>query len=244
MARHLQTASDLKTYIFRKLGSQLHTVEVTDEQWDDILDASQNFFYDYSDWGNYKQFIVIEPNGESEIILSDNVVAISECYGMDDAPNVSNMAYPSSSMYYMLAANGGGDQMQMSAFVVMRQYLNTFKDLFREPILHDFNTESKTLRLGRSDYGKIAFRVAVSEDVDMIVNNFLFKMVIEKNVLEQWADNLTLKYNTSNSSIMGNGLTLNTDKMYEKVAKLEDRINQGIQDDEWGTLIPIKRLYP
>jgi len=243
MAKYLTNVSDLKSYIFRKLGSQLHEIEVTDEQWDDIMDASQKFFYDYSDWGNYKQYIIIEPAGALEVDMSDNIVAISECYGMDDAPNVSNMAYPSSSMYYMLAANGGGDQMQMSAFVVMRQYLNTFKDLFREPILYDFNTESKILRLARTDYGKIAFRVAVSEDVDQVVNNFLFKLIVEKNTLEQWADNLTIKYDTSNSSIMGNGLKLNTDKMYEKVAKMEDRINQGIADDEWGTLIPIKRLY-
>ena len=243
MAKYLSNVADLKSYIFRKLGSQIHTVEVTDEQWDDIIENSSRFFYDYSDWGSYKQFIVIEPNGQMEVELADSVVAISDCYGIDDAPNVANMAYPSSSIYYLLSVNGGGDQIQMSAYVVMRQYLNTFKDLFREPIIFDFNTESKRLRFGRSDYNKVAFRVVTTEDIDEIVNNYLFKLVVEMNTLRQWADNINIKYDTSSASIMGNGLKLNPDRMNQKADSIQERIDKGIDEDEWGSLIPIKRLF-
>jgi len=243
MAKYLNSVTDLKSFIFRKLGSQIHTVEVTDEQWLDIIEDSKSFFYDYSDFGTYKQLVVVEPNGTKEIKLSDDVVAVSECYGMDDAPNVANMAYPSSSLYYLLSVNGGGDQIQMSAYVVMRQYLNMFKDLFREPVIYDFNSESKMLRLARADYAKMAFRLVTKEDIDELVNNVFFKLIVEMKTLRQWADNINIKYDTSNASIMGNGLRLNPDRMNQKADKIEDRIEKGLENDEWGSLLAPKRLY-
>lgn len=243
MAKYLNSIDDLKAFIFRKLGSQIHVVEVTDEQWQDITEDAQSYFYDYSDFGTYKQLVVVEPNGARDIKLSDDVVAVSECYGMDDAPNVANMAYPSSSLYYLLSVNGGGDQIQMSAYVVMRQYLNMFKDLFREPVIYDFNSESKMLRLARADYSKMAFRLVTKEDINELVNNVFFKLIVEMKVLRQWADNINLKYDTSNASIMGNGLKLNPDRMNEKADKIEDRIEKGLESDEWGSLLAPKKLY-
>ena len=242
MAKYLNNTDDLKSFIFRKLGSEIHTVEVTDTQWDDIIDSSQRYFFDYSDWGTYSQLLVVNPGGSKEIVLSDNVIAISTCYGMDDISNMANIAYPSSSLYYMLAINGGSD-IQMSAFVVMKQYMNTFKDLFREPVIFDFNTETKKLRLGRSDYAKIAFNAMTAENLDDIVNNHFFKMVVEMNTLQQWGDNIGLKYNTSDATIMGNGLRLNPDKMWSKAEDIRQRIEKGIEDDEWGSLIPPRRLF-
>ena len=242
MAKYLNSTDDLKTYIFRKLGSEIHTVEVTDSQWDDIVDNSKTFFFDYSDWGTYSQSIIVDPNGQNEITLSDDILSVSMCHGLDDIANMANIAYPSSSLYYMLAINGGSD-IQMSAFVVMKQYMNTFKDLFREQVLFDFNTETKKLRLGRTDYKKIAFQVMTAENVDEIVNNYFFKIIVEMNTLQQWGDNIGIKYNTSDATIMGNGLRLNPDKMWSKAQEIRDRIDKGIDEDEWGTLIPPKRLF-
>lgn len=243
MARYLSTIADLKDYIFRKLGSEIHVVEITDPQWLDIMADSKKFFFDYSDWGTHYDYMVINPQGQREITLSDDILGIVDCFGLDDAPNVANIAYPSSTMYYLLSVNGGGDQIQMSAYVMMRQYLNTFKDLFREPVLFDFNTESKILRLGRADYSKIGFRAITAEADEEILNNTFFKMIVEMKCLYQWADNMSIKYDTESASIMGNGLKLNPRRMIEKADKLNDRIDEGLNNDEWGTTLMPRRLF-
>ena len=37
---YLTTIAELKSYTLRKLGSEVHDVEITDSQWDDILNDS------------------------------------------------------------------------------------------------------------------------------------------------------------------------------------------------------------
>lgn len=242
MARYLQTVAELIEYTKRKLGGEIHDIEITTTQWDDIIEDSKHWLYDYSEFGTYEQWEIVEPNGASSMVLSDDVLGIKECYGMNDIANIPNFAFPVDSLFYSVIRDGAAT-FSISSYVVMRQYLNTFRDLFREPVIFNFNGESKRLEFPNSHYKSIGFLLIKEETTDKLVNNKFFKMLVEAHAWKQWAINMGGKYNVANASIIGNGLTLNVDQMYDRAEKLFEKIEEGLDADEFGTLLMPKRLY-
>lgn len=241
MARYLQTVVELIDYTKRKLGGEIHEIEITPTQWDDIVEDSKHIFFDYSSFGTFEQWEIIEPNGSDTITLSDDILGIKECYGMNDIANIPNFAYPVDSLYYSVIRDGAAT-FSISSFVVMRQYLNTFRDLFREPVIFDFNKESKRMIFPKSSYKSIGFLLIKEEAIDKLVNNNLFKLLVEAHAWQQWSTNIEGKYDVSKASIIGNGLTLNSGKMQEKADKLFEKITEGFESEEFGTLLAPKRL--
>ena len=82
----------------------------------------------------------------------------------------------------------------------------------------------------------------MAEDVEDILNNKYFKMMVEARCLRQWSRNISLKYNTEEASITGNGLKLNPARMLEEAKELEERIEKGIDENEWSLIAP-RKLY-
>ncbi len=242
MAHYLQDTTELIAYIQRKMGGEIHEIEITPTQWVDILEDSKYWLFDYSDFGTYDQWEIVEPNGASTIELSADVVGIRECYGMNDIANIPNFAYPIDSLYYTVIRDGAAT-FSISSFVVMRQYLNTFRDLFREPVVFNFNNDSKRLEFPNSNYKSIGFLLIKEENVDKLVNNKFFKMLVEAHAWQQWSVNIAGKYDVSKASILGNGLTLNSDSMQDRADKLFMEIKEGLENEEFGTLLMPKRLY-
>lgn len=242
MARYLANVAALKAFMERKLGGENWVVEISTDQWNDIFFSASEEFYEYSDWGLTDDYFIVDPQGQDVVILADNVRSITACYGTDSVGNVADIAYPSDSLYYTLIVNGATD-FSLSSYVVMKQYLNTFKELFKEPIVFKFNSETKKLKLLNSGYQRIAFRAEVEEPIDGLVNNKYFRMLVEEKALRQWAMNIGLKYDVENAPIMGNGLKLNTAGMLESADKLREELLDGIENEEWGTSIPPRKLY-
>jgi hypothetical protein len=243
MARYLNTVDELIDFIKRRLGSPVHAIEITDDQWLDIIENAKTIFYDYSDFGQYTQYVVIDPQGHNSVILSDDVLAIQSCYGLiSDVSNIANIAYPADTLFYAMIRDGA-QNISLSSYVIMKQYLNTFKDLFREPVLYNFNNESKRLQLSKSSYSAIGFEMIMMESIDKLVNNKFFKLLVESQAWSQWATNVGGKYDVSKASIIGNGLSLNYEGMLKKAETLMTEVMDGLEGEEFGSLLEPRRLY-
>jgi len=243
MAKYLQSTSDLIEYTKRKLGAEQWTVEISTSQWDDIIEDSKDILYDYSDYGLIDEYIVVKPNGSNVIYMDERIRSITACYGGQSSIAMTGIAYDSSSYIYQLLMNGPGGSDSLSSYVIMRQYINTVRELLNEPIQYDFNSATGKLALMKSNYEFIAFRVKIEEPINELVNLKFFKMLVHEQALRQWANNLSLKYSTENSSIIGNGLSLNSTRMLEEADRIRQEFLDGIEGDEYGSLIGLRKLY-
>jgi len=234
---YLNSEYDLIEYIKRKLGGEIYTIEITDNQWNDILAEAKEEFYEYSSFGTQKDWIVIEPNGQTEIVLN-NVRAILQCYGGSTIIS-SNYLIPSDIYRFMVL----GSTDSITSYIISNQYLSTIRQQFSEQIVYDYNPDSRILKLARSDYDKIALEVLVEVDPNKLVNNRFFQKLVEAKALRQWSRNIGLKYNVENASMIGNGLNLNPQRMLEEAEKLEEEVKTGLEEDEFGTVLAPRRLY-
>ena len=242
MAKHLTSTADLKAYTFRKLGSEVHDVEITDLQWGDILADATKFFRDYSEYASHTEHVVIDATGVSELQLDESVLAITRCHTGSDLGNVFNYLIPSSSFLYQVVMNGSSGGM-LGAYTVMRQYIDMINQLLSIPVVFNYNSEENKIYFANSSYTVVGMEVVIASDIEALVNDIFFKMIVEMLCLKQWARNINLKYNVEDASVTGNGLKLNPSEMMRQAEALEERIMDGIENDEFGSSMGPIRIY-
>ena len=241
---YLTTIAELKSYTLRKLGSEVHDVEITDSQWDDILNDSYKDFTEYSS-DACVELVSRATLTSNTVILSDNVLNIKKIFDGTSTSAINDM-FGSGEYYLPISLSDiykNGTESIVDNIISTRQILTNLRNITMMEIDFDYNPETHKLVIHADDFsGEIVFIGDVAEDVEDILNNKYFKMMVEARCLRQWSRNISLKYNTEEASITGNGLKLNPARMLEEAKELEERIEKGIDENEWSLIAP-RKLY-
>jgi hypothetical protein len=229
----INSYEELQEFIFRKLGSEQHTVELSDDNFSDIFKESLKFLRNYTNDGANEKYVVYELNNEKEIILNDNIFAVLDMYAPTTFVN-SNLFYPGYSPVYDFLKMSS---MDTSAYLVFTEQMKDIRDLFRKRVSYKFNTQSKKLVLHESITGKMLFKILEMEEEQYLYDSELFLKLIERDCWGQWAINIGAKYRGSS---IGNGIELNTDFMMEKYNKLDEEIKAEMDSETYDFLAPFK----
>lgn len=233
MISRLSSAQDLIDYTIRRLGGDAHNVEIGEDAWEDIIYDARRDFHKYTDDGSLEKLILVNPEGNTEMILDDSVLSIMRAYEPKSSLGISNVLLPlQDTIYYnMVRGNATG---HLSSYVVTKQYIETIHQLVKEYIWFDFNPETKQLLLGKPYTKEIAFEVFVEADESLIWNHKFMKRLTLMYALREWASLISGKYRGVS---VGNGLELNSDGMIEWADKIQDELDRALEDNEYGGIL-------
>lgn len=245
----INNLADFKSYIFRKMGSEIHQIEVTDLQWGDIVEESYKEYIEYSADGSLETIVKLTPT--SNIIqCSNNVLNVKGVLGgiVKNTTGIttmfvnSNYAIPISMTDYYTRSTGSGSLIE--TVLATKRNLQEIRNVYRSELSYDFNTESKRLIIHtENDIDEIIILCDVAEAIELLLNNKYFKMLVLSKCWGQWYVNIAGKYNTEDANIMGNGLKLNAIAMKETSEKLYEEYKQAVEDNELGSFIAPRSLY-
>jgi hypothetical protein len=248
--QRLKTESEFKDYILRQMGSKQWQIELDDENWNDILTVSTRFFYETSDIGWSEQIVLLKRDDfiNDEITLSRDVLDVKtvmgrNLYAPSDLINIQTILQMSTVNTLILNTSTANTALGgMTAFVVGRKYMSLMRDLMSNTIHFRWTYESRKLKL-LSNANPVVLVLDVADPIENMYDSEYLRIVTLKYALQMWVDNLGLKYDLENASIMNNGMKLNVRGIQDRVTKLEEEIKKGIQDARWSTYVPYKRLY-
>lgn len=229
---YINSYEDLKDFIFRKLGSEQHQVEISELNFTDIYNKNIKYMYDYANDAVNDKYILFTLNNERDLLLSDNIQAVIDIF----TPNTfvdSNIAYPGYSPVYDFLKMSS---MDTSAYLVYTTQISEIRSLFRKRLHYKFNTESKRLIINEDIQGTVLLNILDKEEIELLYDNRLFQMLLERDCWSQWTNNL-MKYT---GSTIGNGIIINTDFMKEKYTELDEKIKEAIEGEEFDFLAPVK----
>ena len=122
---------------------------------------------------------------------------------------------------------------------------NLKQSFFVEPIF-SYNSQTKMIYFNGNDvrYGDtIIFIGSIKEREEYLYDSELFRKMLLAYTLRQWVTNLSLKYNQEDANVIGNGLKLNISAMKEWAERLEDEIDEEIDENQYSMVMGVQRLY-
>jgi len=131
-----------------------------------------------------------------------------------------------------------GSAMNITGFYQMRKNL---MESLQHSEVYAFNPETKKLYFNGNDlrYGESLILLAsVREPERDLYNSEFLQKVMKAMVLRQWVINLGLKYNQEDANVVGNGLKLNISAMSEYAERLEEEIQEEIDNDAFMMITP------
>ena len=230
----ITTETELKDYIFRKLGSEQHRVELSDNNFQDCLNASLKYTMEYSNDGIEEKYILstLDTSISKEVILQDKILAVLDIIAPSSFSD-TNVFYPGRSPVYDFLKMSNLDT---SSYLLYSEQMKDIRNIFRKRLNYTYNSQTKKLIVNESFSNQVILKIVEKVDEALLYDNTLFLKVLEKNCWEQWENNLS-KYQGSS---IGNGVTINTEWMKEKYTKLEEDIEKSLEDDEYNFLGPVK----
>lgn len=244
---YITTEEELRAYILRKLGVQIHEVEVTDEQWQDIVNDSYKDFIEYSGDGSVE--VISKFNLPSNVlVLSSNILNIKKILAGTSTSATSDMfatsGYAIPISVSELYKNPGAGSSAVESIISTKQALANIRNIAMTEVDWDFNPETKKLVIHHEDFdGDIIFIGDVAEPIELLFDSKFLKLMVESRMLRQWARNMNIKYNVEDAPIVGNGLKLHPQAMNEAAEKLEEEWKLGLEENEWDTYLSPRRLY-
>lgn len=227
---YITSKVQLQEYIFRKLGSEAHRVEISDTNFNDIYNESLNYLNEYSDDAVIRKTIILNVGNQYDLTLNDNVGAINWIYTGNDYFNTSAF-YPGISPVYDFLRSSSTDT---SSFILFNVNMQDIRKTFRTKVNFDYNPETKSLHIGEQidqcviDYFEV-------EDEALLYESRLFLMLLERDCWKQWKVNVQGKYI---GSTIGNGVSINGDFMDSQFDKLDEKIKESVESEEFDFLAP------
>lgn len=243
----LTTTVEFKDYIFRKLGSETHDVEITTLQWDDILRDSYKEFTEYS--GDASVEVISKVTMTSNAMkLSQNVLNIKKMFVGTTSNAFADMFGAGQFLLPVSMTNlysSGGAGLSVENIISTKQAIANLRTITAVELDYNFNIETKKLVIqsDASFNGEIIFIGDVAEPIEEILNNKFFIMMVESRCLRQWARNMNIKYNVEEAPIIGNGLKLHPTAMNDEAERLEIQWKEGLDENEWDTYLAPRKLY-
>jgi hypothetical protein len=219
--------SELKQYIFRKLGHPVIRVEVDDSQLDDCVDEALKTFteshYDACNIG----FLGLEVSaGSNEYTLPDSIQSVMECLNIEGTGSSSLWIDDEPLLILRPGFNGQGGggygdvdgYFDVTSVEVMRQRMALWEDTYKTHILFEFNEVTKKLtfpstptRTGTRILHVIQSAVD-TEDTDTVSDSLWLKKYSVALARIQWGVNLG-KYDGAQ---LPGGVTVNASGILEK----------------------------
>ena len=230
------TREELKKYCLRRLGSDIHKIEVSDSQIEDRIDDALSKYFDYHFDGTTEEYLIVPLTDQIEadgyIDLDDKVVAVSEILPLSTSGSSSNL-FDVTYQFYLndFYRNGiiGGN---LASLETMKQYLALLQQRLTPVTSYNHNRKTNRITFNenisriRTKASHLVFKVFLNLDVDEfpnIWNDEFIKDYCTALIKLQWADNIK-KYNKP----MPGGVTLNYEMILteakEEVARLEEKL--------------------
>jgi hypothetical protein len=249
----IQSKGQLKEYILRKLGSPVINIEITDEQLDDAIDDTIEYFFKNGGIGGMlERYVPITLlKGVQNYILPYDVYAVMAVHSTEMG-GIANSA-PSNifSINQFIASDlyRGSGKIDLLTYEMTNQMLATLNIVFTRKITFDYNCISRVLNLFEIptlDHENVmlhvyrrnipyyepnpAFRNDPTESEEIEFTNLYNELWIRKMSTErarlQWADNLS-KYAGSQ---LPDGLNLDVptimNRANESILKLEEEFEE------------------
>ena len=230
---YIKTKEELKNFILRKLGSEAHKVEISDENWEDIYNESLKYLYEYFDEAVVEKTMVLELNKVTDIKLNENIIAV---HSMHTSANDLGLylAYPGLSPVLDFVSDG--DRNAVSSYLATMTYIRELQQVFEKKVYFKFNSETHRLIIGEP-ITKCIIVVLEAEDELSLLNSRYFHLILEANFWNTWANNVGGKYK---GWTVGNGMEINVEGMRERYNTLMEQIKDSIENDEFSFLGPIR----
>ena len=229
----ITTKVELKEYIFRQLGSEIHDVEITDQNFEDIYNKSIKYFQEHSNEGIMEKVVISEVNSATELTLDNSILSVNKIMDSDVSISSNTVYYPSTSPLYNYLMNG---DTALSSFYVYNADMKEMRKMFNTKLYFKFNSETKSLILGR-EVEKILMVVWEAEDVLSLYSNELLLLHLEASCWRQWATNVGAKYR---GSTIGKGIELNYEGMIAESERAEALLKDAVDNEEFDFLAPIR----
>ncbi len=232
---YITTKDELKDYIYRQLGSEIHTVEVTDANFEDIYNRSIKYYQEYSSETVIEENIILQlPNGVKEITVDERIAVINGVYkdrtGFDFAGFGTNLGYSGFTPLYDYLFTSGGTS--ISAVTTLKQEFKSIRELRNNILKYDFNEQTRLLRIFEDEQTSMFINVSSLVAMEELYDSEYFLLILERGMWKQWAVN-TKKFL---GSTIGNSVSLNTDYFEEKYKELDDRLKEIIENEEYDML--------
>ena len=219
------TYNELKTRIFKKLGYPMHNVEISDDQFEYIVDEAIDTYVERHHAGTTKEiYIVSLTDGTYDYTLPDYVQSVIGYYA------TSNQSYPSiRKIFYEY--NPDIASLDLISFVSFDSFMKTTDIVMG--IRHDFNYND-ALKLfqirnieGRSDIA-LEIRKDVSYDnAEYIYGDQFFQKWVEALSLIQMSRNLK----KIDRPLLGNE-TINWRELEEDGKQMLENLEEKLKTDE------------
>lgn len=229
---YITTETELKEYIFRQLGSEAHRVEISDSNWNDIYNKTMNFAFERVDDAVNRKTAIIQTLGNKDLILDSKVMSINRLIGDSKVSStVSTYAYAGISPLYDLIR---GDVYDTTTFLIMTERVKEYSKLFNEKVDYNFNSQSKRLIIHSKNLNSFMIDYNEIEDETLLYENEMVLKYAEMMAWKTWATNNS-KFQ---GSTIGNGVTINTDFMFENYNRLKEEIDNDIENETYDMLLP------
>lgn len=228
---YITDATKLKSFIFGKLGGRKHRINITDDDWDDIVGENLKYLKDYSSDVVYDEFIQVNVNNK-ELRLPENVVNVKFVKEPRVETTFSSTLLLGASPVYDYIMTGDSF---VSDVYVFRDNMKQIRQVMNKHVKFNYNTESKILRLSK-DCTNVWIGVTKAEDIDELYNNHFFHLLLERDCWQRWVDNNS-KFA---GATVGNGIELNVEHYEKRYQELKDEIKESQSEEEFDLLRPVK----
>lgn len=208
----LQTSSDLKDYILRKLGSPVINIEITSDQLDDCVYDTLKLYFQYAYSGVVERYIPVEiKKGVSQYSLSYDVFAVLDIQStlLGGIANSAPSNIFSLNQYVAADLYRGTGKIDLLTYEMTNQMLATLDLEFSKKMTFDYDCVNRKLNLFETPnvdeivmmhVYKMNVPEYITNDDDTITEstNIYDELWVKRYALEtaryQWATNLS-KYN-------------------------------------------------
>ena len=231
----IKSKEDLRSYVLKRLGYPVITINIEESQLQDRLDDALEFFQLYSDDGQVKTYtkhIITEEEISDHLLqIPDDVIAITQIYPTDGAVNPSWYSPEYQSFIRELKDLQTG---VLDGYYIVQRHLSLMNWLLgTDSVRFVFSENSRTVSL-QTDWSKFtpnesfllieSYNKINSTKYPAIWNSYWIKELAYYYCLRQWATNLK-KY--SNVPLPG-GVTLNAaemlDEANQKLTEIQDKM--------------------
>jgi len=241
----LQSELDLKNYINNKLGQGIVNVDITDDQYAQIInDTIQRFYEELQDGIEEQTLIINIPKNDkplSEVILTDDIMGITDVYYADGNPSKNDSIDPFNANYIMAdiyrhSLNTASTNSTMSLVYIAKTYFETLSTLFNRNVAYNYNPFSKKLSINQTLNNNIIMACIVFKAIDStkIYSHQFVKRYSVALAKYQWGTNM-MKY--SGAVLLG-GMELNGQFYIDSAERDLEKIEEDIWS-KWNTPLGI-----
>ncbi len=226
MAAYIKSNTELKEYMLRQC-SDIHKVEVTDAQLNDIINETLDKFIEFSEGGVSMRLLNLDVNGEQEHQMDFDVYAIIKIFNTNSASwgAVWSDKYVADTFGAGLASGGSG----LLTIDLTQQHLSNLEHVIDTPISYEFNTVTRKLYLWDiEDLTQVGIqyykRTDLTESQGYIYDNTWVKRYSAERARRQWGLNLS-KYE---GSMLPGNLQLNASAILSEAKEELDKLDEEL----------------